>query len=135
MKMDLEENFYSEQVPALMEQLRRIADALERNVELLEKRQAAVDSRMTTEKATQSVQREEQRKKLETQLQKLAELDRMARELRSKLEQKRAAEATAAFAQVGRAGEVETADGGEETDQSSGDTAEGQSVKPGDEDG
>lgn len=96
MKEELKQRYYEEQVPTLLKQMTRIADALERHVELLEERQTVVMQHLDVEKTETDGQQEDRRKKLETQLQKLAELDQMARELRGKLEKKRAADAAAA---------------------------------------
>ena len=116
MKEELKQRYYEEQVPALLNQMKRIADALERQVELLEEQQVADRQHLEVEKTEQDGKQQERRKKLETQLQKLAELDQMARQLRGKLEEKRAAEAAAAVspaaeetdqdAEAGDAGEV-----------------------------
>jgi len=89
------QTFYEEQVPELLAQMKRIADALERQVELTDQRQALERQSLEKETADLDGQREQRRKKFEAQLQKLAEVDRMARELRSKLEEKQAAEIAA----------------------------------------
>lgn len=89
------QTFYEEQVPELLAQMKRIADALERQVELTDQRQALERQSLEKETAELDGQRKQRRKKFEAQLQKLAEVDRMARELRSKLEEKQAAEIAA----------------------------------------
>lgn len=96
MKDELKERFYEEQVPALLNQMRRIADALERHVELMEAGQVVEAKQLDVEKTNRDEQLQERRERLKTQLEKLGALDQMARELRSKLEQKRAAEAAGA---------------------------------------
>lgn len=89
------QTFYDEQVPELLTQMKRIADALERQVELMDQRQQHESESLQKEKTDLEGQRADRRKKFEAQLQKLAEVDRMARELRSKLEEKQAAELAA----------------------------------------
>jgi len=95
MTKELKQSFYEEQIPDLLVQMKRIADALERQVEMMEQRQAAEKESSQREKTVVDGQREERRKKFEAQLQKLAEVDRMARDLRQKLEEKQAAEIAA----------------------------------------
>ena len=95
MTKELKQSFYEEQIPDLLVQMKRIADALERQVEMMEQSQAAARESSQQEKAVVNGQREERRKKFEAQLQKLAEVDKMARELRQKLEEKQAAEIAA----------------------------------------
>lgn len=89
------QTFYEEQVPELLAQMTRIADALERQVELMDQRQAIESAKIEKESTELDGQRAQRRQKFEAQLQKLAEVDRMARELRTKLEEKQAAEAAA----------------------------------------
>ena len=96
MKEELKQRFYEEQVPTLLNQMTRIADALERHVELMEAGQVVEAKQLDVENTNRDEQLQERRERLKTQLQKLGELDQMARELRSKLEQKRAAEAAGA---------------------------------------
>lgn len=109
-----------EQFPALLTQMKRIADALERQVELMDKRLELEQEQTKKEGAQLSGQREERRKKFEAQLHKLAEVDRMARELRSKLEEKQAAEMAAkaaAEAEGGISSVPPTGEGVEQGDQ------------------
>jgi len=87
MSKDLKERFYSEQFPELLEQLRRIADALEMQV--------GRENAQPTGQVAQDGERVLRRQKFKEQLEKLAEVDRMARELRRKLEEKQAEEAAA----------------------------------------
>lgn len=101
------QTFYDEQVPELLAQMKRIADALERQVEFMDQRQQRERESFQKEKTELEGQRVDRRKKFEAQLQKLAEVDRMARELRSKLEEKQAAE-LAAKAAAEAAGEIPT---------------------------
>ena len=95
------DKFYDEQVPELLDQLRRIAAALERQVELTAERQDLFRETLEAGQAQQQEQRDLQRERLRAQLEKLAEVDRMARELRRKLEEKQAAEGAALTAQTG----------------------------------
>ena len=82
-------------MPELLVQLKRIADALERQVELEEGRQKREQESLQAGLAAKDGQREQRRKRFEEQIKKLAEVDRMARELRQKIEEKQAAEAAA----------------------------------------
>lgn len=93
------QTFYEEQVPELLAQMKRIADALERQVEFMDQRQQRERESLQKEKTELEGQRADRRKKFEAQLHKLAEVDRMARELRSKLEEKQAAELAAKAAE------------------------------------
>ena len=95
MTKELKQSFYEEQIPALLQQMTRIADALERQLELMEERRNLELESQEAKAAVLEGRREERRKKFEAQLHKLAEVDRMARELRRKLEEKQAAEAAA----------------------------------------
>jgi hypothetical protein len=97
--------FYEEQIPGLLAQMTRIAEALERQVELMDQRQELARQGLEKDKTDLEGQRAQRRQKFEAQLQKLAEVDRMARELRSKLEEKQAAE-MAAKAAAEAAGEI-----------------------------
>ena len=95
MSKDLKERFYSEQVPELLQLLQRIADALERQVELTADRRQVESDRVQSPPAAPDGERELRRQRFKEQLEKLAEVDRMARELRRKLEEKQVEEAAA----------------------------------------
>jgi len=95
MTKNLKEAFYSEQVPELIGHLDRIASALERQIELAEESREMQKQRIHAGQEIQSEQQAERRKKFEANLKKLAEVDRMARELRRKLEEKQAAQEVA----------------------------------------
>lgn len=124
MTKEPKKSFYKEQFPELVAQMTRIADALERQVELAEERQKLDQEAAQKEQLELDGQRAVRRKKFEAQLQKLAEVDRMARELRTKLEEKQAAEAAAKAA----AGTAEAA--GEADPDGQGEDAESGSPPP-----
>lgn len=89
MSTELEARYYDEQVPALLEVLERIAVALETQADAVAESRRLQEERIESEKNRHEAAAQERRKTIAKQLSQLGEVEKMAAELKRRMEAKR----------------------------------------------